>query len=586
MNLFRYFRDAVVAALTELVGAGKLPAGLDFAKVAVEPTREAGHGDIATNAAMVLARAACMKPRDLAEPLAERLRRHPAVTAVDIAGPGFINLSLGDDFWRARIADILAAGRDYGRSDMGRGHRVNVEYVSANPNGPLHIGHARGAVFGDALAALLEYTGYSVTREYYVNDAGNQLEVLARSIYHRYCEALGDEIGSIAPGLYPGEYVKDIGQALANRDGPKLMDAPRHVWMEACANFGCETMLAVIKDDLKSLGVIFADDQFRPERALHKAGRIDEAVEALNQAGLIYSGVLEPPKGKIPEDWEPREQLLFRATRFGDDVDRPLKKSNDNWTYFAADIAYHFDKIRRGFQSLIDVWGADHAGYVKRMKAAVAALSNGKVDLDIKICQLVRLSRGGQEVKMSKRAGTFVTLSEVVDEVGKDVVRFIMLTRKNDAPLDFDLAKVIEQSRDNPVYYVQYAHARARSVLRHAAAELAGLDLSPAALAAARLERLGDEAEIALIKFLAGWPRAVEAAAEAHEPHRIAFYLYDAAAAFHALWNKGKDNSALRFLIADDRYLTLARLALVQATATVIAAGLGIMGVTPVEEMR
>ncbi len=584
MNLFKYFRDEIVTIVGRLAAAGTLPAGLDTGRVTAEPPREAEHGDVATNAAMVLAKAAGMKPRDLAEVLAAELRAHPAVTAVDIAGPGFINLRLAESFWFDRLAEVLRAGIAYGESDLGGGRRVNVEYVSANPTGPMHIGHARGAVFGDALAALLEKAGFAVTREYYINDAGGQVDVLARSVFLRYREALGETVGAIPEGLYPGDYLVPVGRALADRDGASWRDRPESQWLPAFRAFAVEAMLAMIRDDLAVLGVKHA--VFTSERALVEGGKVDSALAFLDQRGLIYQGVLEPPKGKLPDDWEPRPQTLFRATRFGDDVDRPLKKSDGAWTYFASDIAYHLDKFRRGFPVMIDVWGADHGGYVKRMQAAVKAVTEGAGDLDVKLCQMVNLLKGGQPFRMSKRAGTFVTLRDLVEAVGKDVVRFIMLTRKNDAHLDFDLDKVLEQSRDNPVFYVQYAHARAHSVLRHAASMWPGLDLSGGALATAALARLTDPAELALIKALAGWPRLVESAAEAHEPHRVAFALYDLAAGFHGLWNKGKDEARLRFLMEDDRELSLARLGLVRAVASVVASGLTVFGVEPVEEMR
>ncbi|MGE0117590.1 MAG: arginine--tRNA ligase [Dongiaceae bacterium] len=584
MNLFRHFRDSVVHALDALAAAGKIPADLDVSRVAVEPPREEGHGDLSTNAAMVLSKAAGVKPRDLAEMLAERLRRFDSVTEVAIAGPGFLNFRLADAFWQARLADVLQAGTSYGSSRLGDDVRVNVEYVSANPTGPLHLAHARGAVFGDALAALLAKAGFAVTKEYYINDAGAQVDVLARSAYLRYREALGDEVGVIPEGLYPGDYLKDVGAALAARDGRKWHGAPESEWLVPVRRFAIDAMMALIRDDLHALGV--DQDVFTSERSLVDSGGVERALERLSQLGVLYVGTLDPPKGRSIDDWEPRPQTLFRATDFGDDVDRPLKKSDGSWTYFAADIANHYDKFRRGFPLMIDVWGADHSGYIKRMQAAVKAITEGKGELDVKICQLVTLLRDGQPVKMSKRAGTFVTLREVIEEVGKDVVRFIMLTRKNDSALEFDLAKVIEQSRDNPVFYVQYAHARARSVMRHAQAEMPSIDLTPATLAEAPVDRLADPAELSLIKLLAGWPRLVESAAEAHEPHRVAFYLYDVAGAFHGLWNKGRDDASLRFLMASDAALTAARLALVQATAIVIASGLDIMGVTPVEEMR
>jgi arginyl-tRNA synthetase len=576
MNLFKYFREEIIKSVEAVVP------GLDTSKVTAEPPRETSHGDVATNAAMVLTKAAGMKPRDLAEKIAERLRAHPAVTEVEVAGPGFINLRLADSFWFERLGEVLEAGPAYGQSDMGRGAKVNVEYVSANPTGPMHIGHARGAVFGDALASLLVKAGYDVTREYYVNDAGSQVDVLARSAYLRYREALGEEIGEIPEGLYPGEYLKPAGEALARKYGPALKDKSEDQWLPELRTFAVDAMLDMIKDDLAGLGV--KHDVFVSERGLVDAGKVQDSLDYLSGKGLIYEGVLEPPKGKLPDDWEARPQTLFKATEFGDDVDRPLKKSDGSWTYFASDIAYHLDKYRRGFASMIDVWGADHGGYVKRMQAAVKAVSEGGGDLDVKLCQMVNLLKGGQPYKMSKRAGTFVTLRDLVEAVGKDVVRFIMLTRKNDAHLDFDLDKVLEQSRDNPVFYVQYAHARCHSVMRHAAGmwpdavgHIPSVDV---------LARLTDPAELALIRLLAGWPRLVESAAEAHEPHRVAFYLYDLAAAFHGLWNKGKDETRLRFLIEDDRELSLARLGLLRAVVGVIASGLGIFGVTPVEEMR
>ncbi|MGQ9371815.1 arginine--tRNA ligase [Azospirillum sp. A39] len=584
MNIFKAFEHDIRAILDELAGQGAIPSGLDTVRVTVEPPREAAHGDLSTNAAMVLAKPAGMPPRKLAELLAERLRARGDVTAVEIAGPGFVNLRLAPAVWRARIADVLAAGTAYGDSDLGQGRAVNVEYVSANPTGPLHAAHGRGAVFGDALAALLEKAGHKVTREYYINDAGAQVDVLARSAYLRYREALGEAIGAIPAGLYPGEYLKEVGEALAARDGRQWLDAPEDAWLPACRDFAIARIMEWIRDDLGALGI--AMDVYTSERALVAAGAVDVALKTLEDRGLIYVGVLEPPKGKKPEDWEPRPQTLFKSTDFGDDVDRPLKKSDGSFTYFSNDIAYHHDKYVRGFATLIDVWGADHGGYVKRMQAATTAITGGRAALDVKLCQLVHLMQNGEPVKMSKRAGTFVTLRDVIDAVGRDIVRFIMLTRRNDQTLDFDYDKVKEQSKDNPVFYVQYAHARCRSVLRHAAEALPGRDLSPAALAAADLSGLGDEAELALVKRMALWPRLVESAAEAHEPHRIAFYLYDLASDFHALWNKGRDDAALRFLLADDEPLTLARLAMISAVATVIASGLAVMGVEPVEEMR
>ena len=584
MNFFNEFRDIVINKLEDLARAGQLPAGLDFTRVTVEPPRDPSHGDLATNAAMVLAKAVGSPPRAIAEPLAEALRSADAVESVEVAGPGFINLRLAADFWQARLAEILQAGPAYGESHLGQGQKVNVEYVSTNPTGPLTVGHARGAVIGDALASLLAKVGYEVTREYYINDAGAQVDSLARSAYLRYCEALGRDIGEIPEGLYPGDYLKEVGAALAERHGAALLDKPEEDWLVEVRSFAIDAMMTIIRSDLASLGV--EQEVFSSERVLVEAGGVEAVLDTLEAQGLIYTGVLEPPKGKRPDDWEPRPQTLFRATAFGDDVDRPLQKSDGTWTYFAGDMAYHLDKFRRGAEVMIDVWGADHGGHVKRMKAAVSALTEDRSRLEVLLCQLVTLSRGGVPVKMSKRAGTFVTLREVLDEVGKDVVRFIMLTRKNDAPLDFDLEKVLEQSRDNPVFYVHYAHARARSVLRHAAEACPDIAQDPEALARGPLHVLTDSDELGLIKTLAGWPRLVESAAEAYEPHRVAFYLYDLASAFHGLWNRGNEDASLRFLLPDQPELTAARLALVQGLAFVIASGLTVFGVEPVEELR
>ncbi len=574
MNLFSDIRALVVSALEEMSASGELPEGLDFANVSVEPPRDAAHGDMATNAAMVLARAAKRKPRDIAEALAPRLARDERIASAEVAGPGFLNLRLAPSVWAGVIGAVLRAGADYGRSHMGAGRRINVEYVSANPTGPLHVGHTRGAVFGDALSSLLEFAGYEVTREYYINDGGAQVDVLARSAYERYREACG-LVPEISEGLYPGDYLVPVGEALKEKYGESLLDRPESEWLEEVRSFATERMMEMIRADLAALGVKM--DVFFSEKSLYGTGRIEQALEVLREKGLIYEGVLEPPRGKKPEDWEPRVQTLFRSTAFGDDVDRPVKKSDGSWTYFAPDIAYHYDKIERGFDALIDVLGADHGGYVKRMKAAVAALSEGRVPLDIKLTQLVRLFRDGEPFKMSKRAGNFVTLRDVVDQVGPDVTRFVMLTRKNDAPLDFDFARVLEQSRENPVFYVQYAHARVCSVLRKA--EAAGISLTDE-------PQLNDEAEFAVARKLADWPRQVEIAARTHEPHRIAFYLYELASDFHALWNKGNENPALRFLQEGDPAASAAKIALPRAVAVVISAGLGILGVTPAEEMR
>ena len=584
MNLFTHFRERVVAEVTALIAAGDLPAGLDLSRIAVEPPRDPAHGDISTNAAMVLAKPAGKNPREIATKLAERLRAQSDVTAADVAGPGFLNLRLAESFWHARLREILAAGESYGDSTIGQGRRVNVEYVSANPTGPLHVGHGRGAVVGDALAALLEKAGFAVTREYYINDAGAQVDVLARSTHLRYREALGETIAEIPEGYYPGDYLRDVGRQLAERDGDRWKDRPESEWLDPVREFATAEMLRLIREDLAVIGITHA--VFASEGALVRAGAIESALSALEADGLVYVGTLEPPKGKLPEDWEPRPQTLFRSTKFGDDVDRPLKKSDGSWTYFAADIAYHFDKYQRGFADMIDIWGADHGGYVKRMQAAVTALTHGKGALDVKLCQLVNLFDKGQPVRMSKRAGTFVTLRDVVDEVGKNVFRFIMLTRRNDQTLDFDFAKVMEQSKDNPVFYVQYAHARAASVLRLAREQIPDSELASESLQKSELHRLTAGEELGLIRQLAGWPRLVESAAEAHEPHRIAFYLQDLAALFHMLWNRGKEDANLRFLIAEEPELTKARLALVQGIKHVIASGLRVFGVAPVEEMR
>ena len=583
MNLFRHFEREVTSAVDALAAAGTLPPGLDTARVAVEPPREAAHGDITTNAAMVLAKAARMKPRDLAQSLALRLAALDDVARAEVAGPGFINMNLRPSFWHARLREVLAAGTAYGDSDLGAGEPVEVEYVSANPTGPLHVGHGRGAVVGDALAALLEKAGYAVTREYYINDAGAQVDALARSVHLRYRQALGEDAGPMPDGLYPGDYLIPVGAALAERDGDQWCKADEAAWLPVFRDFAVAAMMDLIRDDLAALGVRHA--VFTSERRLVAEGAVDAAFDDLSARGLIYEGVLEPPKGKLPEDWEPRPQVLFRATRFGDVVDRPLKKSDGSWTYFASDIACHADKFRRGLAQMIDVWGADHGGYVTRMQAAVTAITEGKGALDVKLCQMVNLLDGGEPVKMSKRAGSFITLRDVIDRVGRDVFRFMMLTRRNDAPLDFDFKVVAEQSRDNPVFYVHYAHARCRSVLRHAAADLSGVALTDDTLAAAPLERLDDPAELDVIRALAGWPRLIESAAQTHEPHRIAFYLQDLAALFHVLWTKGKDDARLRFITLDDVPLTLARLALVRGVQLVVASGLLVFGVEPVEEL-
>ena len=584
MNIHQSFLAYVRAAITQLGADGILPAELDMSKISVEPPREASHGDISTNAAMVLSKAANMKPRDIAKHLAARLGALDAVASAEIAGPGFINLILTPDKWREVLAEILIAGIDYGDSDFGGGAKVNVEYVSANPTGPLHVAHARGAVIGDTLANLMTKAGFDVTTEYYINDAGAQVEALARSAHLRYREALGEDIGVIPEGLYPGEYMIPVGTALLAEYGDAYKDADETAWLPVFRDFAIDRMMDAVKTDLAALGI--EQDVFTSERALIDAGAVEELLATLDNKGLIYTGVLEPPKGKKTQDWEPRPQMLFRATEFGDDVDRPMKKSDGTWTYFANDIANHLDKFKRGFPIMIDIFGADHGGYVNRMKAAVTAMSSGEADLEIKLCQMVHLKKNGEPMRMSKRAGNFVTLRELVDEVGRDVVRFIMLTRKQDSQMEFDLDKALEQSRDNPIFYVQYAHARCRSVLRNAATLIAECELTWSALARVDMTALNDPAEMELIKLMAGWPRLIESAAEAREPHRVAYYLQDLAECFHALWNKGKDDARLRFIHEDDTARTLARLALVQGVATVIASGLKICGVTPVEELR
>lgn len=588
MNLFSDIRTVLLQTLETLSSGGTLPGDLELGNVTVEPPRDPSHGDIATNAAMVLAKQAKMKPRDIADAIAAEITSHPSIASAEVAGPGFINLRLAEDLMRAQVKGVLDVGVAFGDADVGGGRKVNVEYVSANPTGPMHVGHCRGAIFGDALANLLNKAGYDVAREYYINDAGGQIEVLARSAFLRYREALGEDIGDIPEGLYPGDYLVPVGKALAAEHGKSLSEMDEADWLPIVKDASIDAMMAMIRDDLAALDIHY--DVFFSERDLGRSdeqgSKLAEAIELLEGKGLLYTGVLEPPKGKKPDDWEARPQLLFKATEFGDDVDRALKKSDGTHTYFAADIAYHLDKYRRGFNEMIDVWGADHGGYIKRMQAAVKALSDGEGSLDVKICQMVKLYRAGEPVKMSKRSGEFVTLRDVVDEVGRDVVRFMMLTRKNDAPLDFDFAAVMEQSKDNPVFYVQYAHARICSVLRLAADDFPDADLSDAALATTDLSALDDDAELALIRLMAGFPRLVEQAALSHEPHRVAFYLQDLAAGFHALWNKGKDDARLRFIHTDQPGVTMARLALIRAVALTLAAGLGILGVTPVKEMR
>ncbi|TDR94716.1 arginine--tRNA ligase [Enterovirga rhinocerotis] len=585
MNIFGLFERRVAEGLERLAAAGHLPAGLDLSRVLVEPPRDPSHGDMATNAAMAIAKPARMNPRALADLLAEDLRTDPRITEVSVAGPGFINLRLAPHLHHEVIRAALLDPAGFGRSGRGAGEAVNVEYVSANPTGPMHVGHGRGAVFGDALANLLAFAGYEVTREYYINDAGAQVDVLGRSAFLRYREALGMDVGPVPEGLYPGDYLKPVGAALAEAHGYALAQMPEEEWLPIVRQAAIDAMMDLIRADLAAIDI--RHEVFFSERSLTK-GEVDQigaTIAELRARDLVYEGRLEPPKGQPIEDWEDREQTLFRASRFGDDVDRPLLKSDGSYTYFAADIAYHRSKFERGFRHMIDIWGADHGGYVKRMTAAVKAVSGGEADLDVKLCQLVKLLRGGEPVKMSKRAGDFVTLRDVVDEVGQDPVRFMMLYRKNDAPLDFDLAKVLEQSKDNPVFYVQYAHARIASVFRQAA-EALGRAPEMRSLADADLSLLVDEAEIDLVRRIGQFPRIVDAAAAAHEPHRIAFYLYELAGLFHALWNKGKDLPQLRFVKHDDERSTLARLALVGALKGVLASGLAILGVKAPDEMR
>ena len=592
MNLFALFHGLIASILQRIAASGRLPGALDLGRFVVEPPRDPAHGDLATNAAMVYARegaSSFANPRQLAVEIAAALADDPHVASAEVAGPGFINIRVKPEVFARVLRGVLEQGPRFGRPafDGTKNLKVNVEYVSANPTGPMHVGHGRGAVFGDALANLLAFAGHEVTREYYINDAGAQVDVLARSAYLRYREALGEKVGEIPEGLYPGDYLKAIGVAIAEKYGTGLLGRLETEWLDGVRAGAIDAMMAMIRTDLACLNI--EHEVFFSERSLTRGGDGDlvaEAIAELRRRGLVYEGRLPPPKGQPVEDWEDREQTLFKSTAFGDDVDRPLMKSDGSYTYFASDIAYHKTKIDRGYALLIDVWGADHGGYLKRMRGAVEALSDGRVDLDVKLCQLVRLMRNGEPVKMSKRSGDFVTLRDVVDEVGVDPVRFMMLFRKNDAPLEFDLSKVIEQSKDNPVFYVQYAHARAKSVLRQALTTISGIDLSSNALIRADLDLLDDEGEISLIRLLAHFPRTVEAAALSHEPHRIAFYLHELAASLHGHWTRGKDRPQLRFLNEEQTDLTIARLALVTAVATVLASGLGILGVSAPEEMR
>jgi len=580
LNIYSDIRDLVICSLEKMVSDGFMETGLGYHNISVEPPRDQAHGDMATNAAMVLAKVANKPPRLIAEYLSNILISDERIREVNVAGPGFINMRLEEPVLQAVVKSSLLLGTEYGRVKLGDGKRVNVEYISANPTGPLHVGHTRGAVFGDALSNLLNYVGYDVTREYYINDGGTQVDVLARSVYLRYLEAHGQEV-SFEDGTYPGDYLVGVGVALKAEVGDRFVKEDEKVWLEFIREYSTDIMMQLIRKDLDSLGIKM--DNYFSEKSLYSERKIDLTIEQLSNRDLIYEGVLEPPKGKKLDGWMPRKQTLFKSTNFGDDVDRPVKKSDGSWTYFAPDIAYHFDKIYRGYDILIDILGADHGGYVKRMKAAVLALSDTKVELDVKLVQLVKLYRNGVPFKMSKRAGTFVTLSDLIQEVGSDVVRFVMLTRKNDAPLDFDLEKVLEQSKDNPVFYVQYAHARVCSVLRKA--EEADIDISDQNLASADLSQNNHQVELRLVKKLAEWPRLVHVSAKTNEPHRVAFYLYELAGDFHSLWNRGNDDKGLRF-IQEDKTTALAKLALARAVAIVISSGLSILGVEAVSEMR
>ena len=580
MNLFTHVREILIEVLKELSAQSVLPIDTDFSNITVEPPKDSRHGDMSTNAAMVLSKSVEVKPRELAQIISEALSPKEIISSVDIAGPGFINITLSNFSWHGLLSAVLVSGVNFGKSGMGSSQKVNVEFVSANPTGPLHVGHTRGAVFGDALANLLAYSGYDVTREYYINDGGSQVDVLARSIFLRYQEAFGKEV-VFEEGTYPGDYLIPIAKALKEKVGDLYLNKSEDNWLPELRNFAVEAMMNLIRADLDLLGIEM--DTFFSEKSLYGSGKIEAALARLRDNGLIYKGVLEPPKGKKADDWEPREQTLFKSTEHGDDVDRPVLKSDGSWTYFAPDIAYHFDKISRGFDILIDVFGADHGGYVKRMKAAVSALSSGEVPLDIKLCQLVKLYQNGEPFKMSKRAGNFVMLRDLVEQVGPDVTRFVMLTRKNDAALDFDFQKVLEQSRENPVFYVQYAHARIKSVIRKA--EALNLDTSDYALSEANLSSLTHASELSLIKKLAEWPRIVELSARLYEPHRLAFYLFDLSSELHSHWGKGVENPHLRFLQSDDMTITKSKIALARAVSIVISSGLAILGVQPAEKM-
>ena len=580
MDIFNEIRILVLESLDSMVAEGLLKANLDYSNVAVEPPRDPAHGDMATNAALVLAKLAKIPPREIAEILRLRISTDNRIKNIDVAGPGFLNIRLNNEILHDTVLKCLSNGEEYGKSNIGRGKRVNVEYVSANPTGPLHVGHTRGAVFGDVLANLLEYVGYEVTREYYLNDSGAQVDVLARSVYLRYLEAHGLDI-TFEDGTYPGDYLVEVGKSLKDDVGDKFIGQEEGQWLDEIRVFAVEKMVRLIQDDLKSLGVTM--DLYFSEKTLYGTTKIEDAIRDLDKKGLIYEGVLGAPKGKLLDDWEPRQQTLFKSTNHGDDVDRPVKKSDGSWTYFAPDIAYHYDKITRGYDHLINVFGADHGGYVKRMKAAVLALSGGGIELDVKLIQLVRLYKNGEPFKMSKRSGTFVTLKNLIEEVGSDVVRFVMLTRKNDAPLDFDFSRALEQSKDNPVFYVQYAHARICSIIRKS--QKLGWAVDDQSLANADLSVNTHHAELSLIKKISEWPRLVETATRTNEPHRVCFYLYDLAGEFHSLWSRGNQLQELRF-IQENKETSFAKIALARSVAIVISAGLGILGVVPSSEMR
>lgn len=586
MNLFTDFEQRLNKRLLEVSAIAEKSDTLDFSRIVVEPPRDPSHGDIAVNAALVLSKALGLKPRDLAQNIVDVLQKDPDIAELSIAGPGFINIRLSVSYWQHLLATAIREGVDFGRSQTGQGHKVNVEYVSANPTGPMHVGHCRGAVVGDALANILGYAGFDVVKEYYINDAGAQIEVLARSVFLRYREALGEDIGTIPAGLYPGDYLVPVGEALKAEFGPSLLDRPQDEWLPIVKERAIAAMMEMIRDDLAALNV--KHDVFFSERVLHEddAKRIRTAINDLTFKGHVYKGTLPPPKGQLPEDWEDREQTLFRSTEVGDDIDRPLIKSDGSYTYFAADVAYFKDKFDRGFDEMIYVLGADHGGYVKRLDAVAKAVSDGKAKLTVLLCQLVKLLRDGQEVKMSKRSGDFITLRDVVDEVGRDSVRFMMLYRKSSEPLDFDFAKVTEQSKDNPVFYVQYAHARCMSVMRQAEEAFPGLDVSSNVLEKSVVGAIEDPDELRLIAKLSEYPRVIESAATAQEPHRLAFYLYDLASHFHAHWNKGKEKPQLRFINAEDRQSTLAKLGLVSAVAAVLRSGLSLAGTDAPDEMR